>query len=152
MLSKEEAKTLRVQFWGSLEKQMDKIKNPHGSKVSWLNYNTGVKNLYFRMEADENGARLCIDLQFPDKSIRELYYQQFEEFKEKLDGTFPSLNWVPVHEHWNGKTISRIVTENSTGSFYVESDWDEMQDFLKSNFTKLDEFWSEFGEVFHNLK
>lgn len=152
MLSKEEAKELRKAFWEKLFSQMEKMRNPHGSKVNWMSYNTGIKHLYFRMEADDLGARLCIDLQFPDEGIRSLYYEQFEEFKNILDDTFKSVTWYPEFEHWNGKTIARIAIEKEECNFKNQKDWDKMHLFLKLNFAKLDEFWYEFGEVFKNLK
>ncbi|MBD3635953.1 MAG: DUF4268 domain-containing protein [Crocinitomicaceae bacterium] len=152
MLSKEEVKELRIDFWGRLEHQMKKLRNPHGSKVNWMNYNTGIKHLYFRMEADESGARLCIDIQFPDEGIRALYYEQFEEFKNVLSSKFKTLNWYPKWDHWNGKEIARIAIEKGGCSLRNTDDWDKMHLFLKLNFVKLDEFWTEFGEVFHNLK
>lgn len=152
MLSKEEAKELRVEFWERLQSQMEKIRNPHGTKVNWMSYNTGIKHLYFRMEADEDGARLCIDLQFPDTGIREIYYQQFQEFQNILDNTFKGLEWLEEWEHWNGKVISRLMVKKGKCKLQNRNDWDKMHLFLKLNFTKLDEFWTEFGEVFKNLK
>ena len=152
MLTKDEKKGLRIEFWTQLEAQLDKDRNPHGSKVQWLNYNTGVKHLYFRMEADENGARLCIDIQFPDAGIRNLYYEQFEELKNKLSETYKDLTWTKDFEHSNGKTIHRISVEKDGCHIFERSDWDKMQLFLKINFKKLDEFWDEYGDVIRNLK
>ena len=152
MLSKEEAKNMRVEFWSRLEDQMSKIRNPHGSKVNWMNYNTGIRHLYFRMEADQEGARLCIDLQFADEGIRELYFEQFQEFKNLLNDRFKDLKWYADWDHWNGKKISRIAMEKEGCQLYNRDDWDKMHLFLKVNFKKLDEFWDEFGEVFRNLK
>lgn len=152
MLSKEEAKNLRIEFWNRLEDQMQKIKNPHGSKVNWMSYNTGIKHLYFRMEADEEGCRLVIDLQFPDPGIRELYYEQFTEFRNLLEESLKDLQWLSKFEHSNGKTISRICVERTDCHLFRKEDWDKMHLFLKLNFKKLDQFWTEFGEVFHNLK
>ena len=152
MLTKEEKKNLRIEFWSILEAQLEKDKNPHGSKVKWLNYNTNVKHLYFRMECDENGARLCMDLQFPDKGIRSLYYEQFKEFENILSSKFKDLKWQEDYEHTNGKTISRISIEKEGCHLFNRADWDKMQLFLKINFKKLDVFWGEFGEVFINMK
>ena len=151
MLGKEEAKELRIEFWGRLEKQMEKIRNPYGSKVNWMNYNTGIRHLYFRMEADQEGARLCIDIQFSDPGIRELYFEQFEEFKKLLDERFKSISWYPEWEHWNCKMVSRLAIEKEDCQLYRKEDWDKMHLFLKLNFKKLDEFWTEFGDVFKNL-
>ena len=152
MFSKEEMKELRIEFWGKLNKQMEKLRNPYGSKVNWMNYNTNIKHLYFRMEADEEGARLCIDLQFPDADIREIYYAQFMEFQNMLNDQFKNLQWHEQWNHWNGKQISRIVLELNDCDLRNRDHWDKMHLFLKLNFVKLDEFWVEFGEVFKNLK
>ena len=152
MLSKEEVKENRIAFWGTLDTLMDKIRNPHESKVQWLNYNTGVKHLYFRMEADEEGARLCIDLQFPDKDIREIYYAQFTELKDQLEKRIDDLEWIAAWDHWNGKQISRIMVKQEGTDLHNKSDWDSMHEFLKLNLIQLDEFWCEFGAVFQNLK
>ncbi|MCG8574738.1 MAG: DUF4268 domain-containing protein [Flavobacteriales bacterium] len=152
MFTKEEKKENRIQFWTKLENELSKKKNPFGSKVNWMNYNTGIRHLYFRMEADESAVRLCIDLQFPDSSIREVYWEQFGEFKNMLDERFKNLIWLEEFEHWNGKTISRIVMEKEGVNILNRKDWDKMHLFLKLNFVKLDEWWCDFGEVFKLLK
>ena len=56
---------------------MVKYQSVTGSKVNWINYNTGVKNIYFRLEVDQHSARVFIDLQHKDEDIRELFYEQF---------------------------------------------------------------------------
>jgi Domain of unknown function (DUF4268) len=152
MLGKEEIKELRQEFWGRLEGQMDKLRNPQGTKVAWLNYRTGIRDLYFRMEADSEGARICIDLQFKDKGVREIYFQQFEAFKVLLDEKLKGLQWNSDWEHWNGKQIARLFLEKVDCQLENKQDWDKMHLFLKLNFVKLDEFWNEFGEVFKTLK
>jgi hypothetical protein len=152
MFSKEEKKQMKLEFWSRLEEQMEKLKNPHGSKVFWLDYNTGIKDLYFRMEADEKAVRLCIDLQFNDPGVREVFYEQFDEFRDMLNRLFKELNWQKEFVHSNGKTISRISVERPDVNIYNKKDWDKMHLFLKLNFVKLDKFWDEFKEVFLNLK
>lgn len=153
MFSKEEEKAIRLQFWSTLEKRMESIKGVHGNKVSWMSFNTKIKPLYFRMEADNVGARLCIDIQFNDDGIRELFYEQFTEFENLLSERFESqLNWYANFEHSNGKTISRIAIEKTGVKLYNREDWPIMHDFLIDQFVRLESFWAEFGEVFLNLK
>jgi len=153
MYSKEEKKNNKLLFWSRLEDQMLYLKNPHGTKVNWINYNTKINHLYFRMEADEKAVRLCIDLQFPDNGVREVFWEQFEEFKELLNERFKGkLTWLKEYEHENGKTISRIFLERGDVNINNQKDWDKMHLFLKLNFVKLDQFWDEFSEVFVQLK
>ncbi len=153
MFTKEEKKKLKLEFWSRLEDQMTRLKNPHGSKVNWMNYNTGINHLYFRMEADEKAARLCMDLQFPDNGVREVYWDQFEEFRDLLNDRFKGkLIWLKEFDHENGKTISRIYLEKADVNINNQKDWDKMHLFLKLSFVKLDEFWNEFSDVFLQLK
>jgi hypothetical protein len=153
MFSKEEAKIKKIEFWQSLNEKLEMEKGVHGNKVNWTSFNTEIKHLYFRMEADEKVARLCIDMQFPNAGIREIYFEQFTELKNKLDEAFDSkLIWLPTHAHWNGKTIARICVEESGVNILNEPDWGKMQSFLVHNFVKLEAFWAEFGDIFKNLK
>lgn len=152
MYSKEEFKALKIDFWTSLEALLKRHKNPHGSKVSWLNYNTKINQLYFRMEADEYGARLVIDIQMRDEGIRQLVWEQFDELQDKLHHLFGKrLVKYPTFQHSNGLTISRMAIEKDNCSILNKNDWPEMHEFLKDNFIKLDRFWMEYDEVFTNL-
>lgn len=153
MYSKEEKKNNKLLFWSRLEEQMKKLKNPHATKVNWMHYNTQIPDLYFRMEADEKSARLCIDLQFPDNGVREVYWDQFQEFRDMLNHKFKGkLIWLKDFEHENGKTISRIYLEKDEVNINNQKDWDKMHLFLKLSFAKLDQFWTEFKDIFLHLK
>ena len=153
MYSKDEEKQLKLDFWGGLNELLELEKGYHANKVNWMSFNTNIKPLYFRMEADEVGARLCIDLQFPDDGIRALFYEQFTEFDTKLNQVFDgNTKWQPQFVHSNGKTISRISIELAEVSIRNRSDWDKMYAFLRDNLVKLEHFWAEFGEVFIQLK
>lgn len=153
MFSKEEEKEIKIQFWGSLNEVLENEKGMHANKVNWMNFNTNIKPLYFRMEADDKGARLCIDIQFVDDGLRELFYEQFTEFSDILNERFANnLAWLPTFDHSNGKTISRIVSNKEGLNMYNKADWAEMHEFLRSQFVILERFWAEFGEVFQNLK
>lgn len=152
MFGKEEFQELKKEFWDKLGSKLNRKKNPYGTKVPWMNYRTRINGLYFRMEADEHGARLCIDLQFKDEGVREVFFEQFEEFKSMLDSKLENLQWQNEFEHTNGLTISRISAELHDHNLKNKDHWPEMHQFLVRNFVALDAFWVEFSEVFENLK
>jgi len=137
MYSKEEAKQLKINFWNHLGSELESVRGVNGNKVSWMSFNTKIKHLYFRMEADETSMRLCIDLQFPDNGVREVFFEQFLEFKERLDQLFEGNNlWLENFDHSSGKTISRIAAEKQEVNFLDQSKWVDMHEFLKGNFIK----------------
>lgn len=153
MFSKEEAKQLKLDFWSGLNEKLELEKGLHANKVNWMNFNTKIKHIYFRMEADETVARLCIDIQFLDKGIRDLYYEQFTEFEKILAESFDTkIHWQPIHEHWNGKEIARISVQKKEVNILNRDDWEAMHLFLVENFVKLEHFWAEFSDVFVALK
>ena len=153
MYSKEEKKELKVGFWTELNDKLAEAGKAKGRNLEWMNYPTNIKRLFFRMEADETTARLCIDLQFLSKGIREVYYLQFQEFENKLKEAFTSeVHYVSDYEHWNGKTISRIYCELNGVNINNTEDWKNIHDFLIENFLNLDAFWEEFNALFLALK
>lgn len=153
MYSKDEEKQLKIEFWSTLNEQLELERGLHANKVNWMSFNTKIRQLFFRMEASREDAKLCIDMQFLDPGITALYYEQFTEFKkileERLEG---ELNWQPAFEHSNGKTISRISVGITGVDMYKKEDWPTMHGFLKNNFVKLESFWAEFSDVFVALK
>jgi len=153
MFTKEEEKQIRFDFWSELNDQLDQVRGVNGNKVNWTNFNTHIRHLYFRMEADQQGTRLCIDLQFPDESIRSLFYEQFTEFEQKLSDHFGDLLiWTPRFDHTNGKEIARIAISLDGPNLFKREDWPAMHTFLVDNFKKLERFWSDFSEIFVQLK
>ena len=153
MFSKEEEKEFKAAFWAGLNEELEQRKGLHANKVNWTSFNTGIKHLYFRMDMEEGIPKVCMDMQFPNAGIRELYYEQFLEFKERLDATLEGETvWLPTFEHSNTKTIARVCVQNSELSYNNREDWPKIYEFLGENFQKIEAFWSEFSEVFNQLK
>jgi hypothetical protein len=153
MFSKEEKKEFKVAFWNELNDKLTEAGKAKGRNIEWLSYPTQIKRLFFRMEADETSARLCIDLQFVTKGIREIYYLQFQDVEDKLKNAFTAdVKFVADLDHWNGKTISRIYCELEDVNINNKEDWPKIHDFLMTNFLNLDAFWEEFNELFYALK
>jgi len=153
MYTKEEKKEFKVAFWTELNEKLAEAGKSKGRNLEWMSYPTQIKRLFFRMEADETSARMCIDLQFITKSIREIYFLQFQEFENKLNETFttPTI-YNADYEHWNGKTISRIYCELKNVNINNKEDWESIHEFLMTNFLNLDAFWEEFNEAIYALK
>jgi len=154
MLSKEEFKNRKINFWTSLESEMRNVRGAHGNKIDWLRYKSRIKDLYFRMEFDSKGARLCMDLQHSDTGIRALFLEQFSELRLMLSECFDKE--VKFSEDFILKPaeieISRIYVENDELNFYDDEDLPIAKSFLKDQLISLDQFWSEFKDVFLALQ
>lgn len=153
MYSKQEASQLRKDFWTSFGQYMSPVLSAEGEKVSWLNYKTGEKNIFFRMHADNKGAAIAIELAHTDTDIQQLYFEQFQQLKKIFEAT--------VNEQWQwqlhttdeyGETISRIFFELPGVSVFKREDWPRLISFFKPRIVALDEFWSNVKYSFEALR
>ena len=118
-----------------------------------MNYKTGIKYLYFRMEAGKRSASISIEIAHPDAGIQELFFEQFLELKNILHSTLAE-DWEwQLHEMTeDGKTISRIVRKLYNVSIFNKNDWPALISFFKPRIIALDEFWSDAKYAFDALK
>lgn len=121
------------------------VMKPHlsaeGNKINWINYKTGVKDVHFKMDADSKKTSITIELLHKDDGIKELYWEQFLEFKNLFHTTLKE-DWI-----WEDSSIS--ITAN--GNIFDKNQWQDMFAFLKTRLLKFDEFWADAQEMFKSL-
>lgn len=153
MYSREEASRLRHEFWTALGQYLAPHLSAEGLKVNWINYKTGLKHVYFKMQADKKQASIGIEITHPDTGIQELFFEQFLELKSILHGYLnEEWDWVLHTPDENGKIISRICTEIAGVSVFNRNDWPALISFFKPRIIALDEFWSDAKYSFDSLK
>ena len=153
MYTKEEASQLRHSFWTTFGQYISPQLSSEGLRVNWVNYKTGVKYVYFRMEADKKTATIAIEIAHPDAGIRELFFEQFMELKNILhDYLHEEWTWEPHYTDENGRAISRIYVQQSGVSIFNKSDWPALISFFKPRIILLDEFWNDVKYAFDALK
>lgn len=152
MYKKEQASQLRQAFWTTLGQYIAPHPAADGAKVNWLNYRTGQKHIYFRMQADNRKASIGIELAHPDAELQELYFDQFRELKGVLhDYLGEKWEWRLHTSDGNGKTISRIYRELAPANVFDQDDWPRLISFFKPRIIALDEFWSNARYSFDSL-
>lgn len=152
MFTKEEKKDLTKRFWVSMAERLDLKGKTKGRNIDWLDYPNKINHIYFRMESNTEFVKFCIDIQFLDKGLRDLYFEQFEELKDKLTSIMPTeLVWLKSFDHPNTRNIARISTVLDGVNIYNEKDWTNSQQFLEDAFIAFDQFWCEFSDVFKAL-
>ncbi len=153
MFSKAEASLIRQEFWTTFGKYMLPVPPADDEKVNWVNYKTGIKYLYFRMEAENHTARASIEITHPDLGIQELFFEQFKELKMMLHNYLgEDWNWQLHHTGIEGKVISLIYKELPNVSIFNRNDWPKLISFYKTNIIALDKFWSIGKYSFDALK
>jgi len=152
VFSQSETSRIRQEFWTAFGKYMSPIASSEGLKVNWVNYRTGVKNVYFRMETLADRGMISISIEHSDAGIRDLFFGQFIELKEMLHAA--------LDEEWewrrevilDGRTVSRIYKELPAVQVTNKDDWPELISFFKPRMIALDAFWENAKWAFESLK
>src|SRR5262245_31714033 len=109
MYSKQQASQLRKNFWTSFGQYMRPITGADGEPVNWLNYKTGIKHLYFRLDADNKQASVAVEMHHPDPGQQEDCFQKFVMvetlFHEEMHEMW---HWELHSKDEHGKLVSRI--------------------------------------------
>lgn len=153
MYSKDEASQIRQSFWTTFGQYIVPQQSADGLKVNWINYKTGVRNVYFKMNAENRSANVSILINHPDTGIQELFYEQFVELKAIFSSYMEEeWTWAPLEYDMNGRIISRIYKEIKEVSIFNRNDWPGLISFFKPRIIALDEFWSVAKYSFDALK
>lgn len=152
MYSKEEASKLRQQFWITFGKYMKPIPSADGLPINWVNYKTGVKHVFFRMNAEQKQTNIAIEITHADMASRALFFEQFKAFQVLFNAA--------VNEQWEwelnavneyGVALSQISKTLSNVSIFNQQDWPTIISFLKPRIIALDQFWTDVKLVFEDL-
>ncbi|MCC9167020.1 DUF4268 domain-containing protein [Pontibacter harenae] len=153
MYTREQASQLRQSFWTTFGNYIAPHPAAEGLRVNWINYKTGIKDVYFRMRADKREASIAIELTHPDAEIQEMFYEQFLELKNYLHDTLgEEWEWELHSSDEFGKTISRIYKELKPVNVFNKDDWPALISFFKPRIIALDEFWSDAKYSFESLR
>jgi hypothetical protein len=153
MYSRQQASELRQAFWTAFGLYMQPIPSAEGEKVNWVNYKTGEKNIYFRMNAGTRSSSIAIEITHPDIELQQLYFEHFVQLKTLLQNALNE-EWIwRLHgSDENGKVISRIYKEINNVSVFNQNDWPALISFFKPRIIALDEFWSSAKYGFEALR
>ncbi len=149
MYSKQEIAQTRQRFWTSFGQYLRPVKGASGDTINWLNYKTGIRHIYFRMDVTGGMASIAIELQHPDPLQREIQFEQFKSVRSILEeATGEPWQWDFQFEDESGRMISRIGNLLQPVSLFNENDWPAIISFLKPRIIALDQFWSEVKDLF----
>ena len=144
MYDKHQASEIRQQFWTSLGQYLAPVPSASGQKVNWINYKTGIREIQFKMDAQNKYSFVAIEIRGEEEK-RMRFYQMFLSFKEQFPDHY---EWIEEAEDEHGKVLSRIYCEQEGSTFFNKAHWPELISFFKANIIVLDQFWAENKEIF----
>lgn len=153
MYSKQEAAQLKQAFWTVFGQYMSPVLSAEGEPVNWINYKTGEKDIYFRMNAGNKYASIAITITHKDAGLQALYFEQFKQLKKLLyDVLQEEWIWLLNTTDEHGKLISIIYRQIDNVSVFKQSDWPHIISFLKARIIALDAFWCNAKYAFEMLR
>ncbi|MET0464883.1 MAG: DUF4268 domain-containing protein [Chitinophagaceae bacterium] len=139
---------MRKEFWTSLGLYMRPLLGADGEQVNWLNYKTGVKHIYFRMDADNKRASIGIELRQIDDDMRKDYYARLLQLRAILEEeTGEGWIWEKDSLDEDGRSLSRIGISIDGVNIFNKADWPAMISFLKPRMLALDNFWWQVKDM-----
>ncbi|MFD0941890.1 DUF4268 domain-containing protein [Pedobacter boryungensis] len=152
MYSKEEASKIRQQFWITFGKYMKPILSAEGLPIKWINYKTGIKHIYFRMNAEQHKAIISIEITHPNQEIRNLYFEQFKALKLLFTDTLnEEWNWEENAINELSVSLSQITKTLNGVSIFNQQNWPALISFLKPRIIALDQFWTDVKPIFEAI-
>jgi len=153
LYTREQASKLKQAFWTTFGQYMTAVPSSEGIKVNWINYKTGFKHLFFKMNADNRNAFVFIEISHPDLGIQELFFEQFKELKYILHNYLDEeWDWKLHTEDEYGRIITKISTQIQDVTIFRQEDWPTLISFFKPRIIALDEFWNIAKYNFEALK
>lgn len=153
MYSKKEISQTKRDFWTTFGLYMKPVPSAEGVKVNWKNYKTGLKNVFFRMEAGREYASIGIEITHADPLNRLLTFEQFRQHKALLEQELgEKWHWIPEDDgEYGGPFISKILKQRYGVSVMEKKFWPDIISFLKPRIIALDSFWANAKYGFEDL-
>ena len=149
MYTRQQASQLRQSFWTAFGKYMSPVPDADGNKINWINYKTGVKHIFFRMEVTNSTASIAIEIIHHDKAIQQQSFQQFlalQKMFEEIAGE--GWEWEEKVTDEHGKSLARISKMIKGVNVFSNHSWPMIISFLKPRLIALDAFWSVVRTIF----
>lgn len=149
MYSKEMASSIRSRFFTRLGQYMSPIPSATGQKVNWINYKTGIRQIYIRIEVPNRGCEIGLEICTEDPDLRKRQFTLLQAGSSLLHlDAGMHWQWSPNYSADTGTVISRVCDRLENVSVLNEQDWPALISFLKPRLIILDQFWQEMKELF----
>ena len=152
MYTREQASQIRQDFWMRFGKYLLPILSSEGEKVNWVNYKTGIRNLFFRMNVTKDFAEISIDIMHRDPAYAKQLFQQFVMLRAALEiQTGEPWVWEESAQDEHGQPLSRIYRRQEGQNIFRQEDWPAIISFLKPRIIALDAFWCDYKMLFEMI-
>ncbi len=144
MYTKQDTSKQKQAFWTAFGKYMHPILSADGESINWINYKTGNKQFFIKMDVDSKQARIALVVYHPDPALRQRYFERLQKLKFLFEENTGERDWQWLADKTDedGKVTSVIEKTLAGVNFFHSEDWGPIISFLKPRLIALDAFWS----------
>lgn len=142
MFSKEQAATLKKEFWTAFGKSFPR---------KWLLYDTKIKDFSFKFYADNKKAQVSLNIEMQDEIFRNAYFEKIQSLESMFTEEIPELILDENFTLENGKIISKIWVEKNGVSLFNKNSWQEIFEFFFDNMEKIEQLYFEYEDYIKDV-
>lgn len=144
MLSKEETKILRAEFWSGFKRYCYRQR----LNRRWVLTGVKIRSAQLKFYADREKALVLFQIDHKNDLRRYEVYECFLSYR-KLMGEIcgPDLRWEEDYENIDGRTVSAIFFELPDVDLYERNDWEKIYAFFAEKMVLLEEVYWEYKDL-----
>lgn len=147
MYSKEEAKSLRVEFWEQFRDYTNKRRKNRGRTGKWIMNRTGINAVNLKFHFDNKMALVGIDVETKNMDTRIEIYEKLETLKKQINKALgENTLWELDYIRENDKPISRIYTSIEKVDIFDKTTWNRVNMFFFDRMTALEDMFLEYKD------
>lgn len=147
MYSKEELKNLKLEFWESFAAFCEVQPYLRGRKKIWMLYDTKVKGVELKFDADRQGAYVILEVNHKREDLRLEMFEKLSWYKDNLEKELPDgLIWDIYYVRESGKAVARAYTMKEGIDIHNRSHWGEFFTFMAKRMYLLERNFKEIAE------
>jgi hypothetical protein len=149
MYSIEEAKKLRIDFWGQFGKRCEIHPQLTHRKKKWILHRTKISGVALRFEIDRKNARVILELGHRNESKRLKAYEILERYKIILEEGFENgLQWEFYHQREDSlQEVCRIFVQLDNVDLHNQNQWPDIFNFFIENMLLLEENFLSISDI-----
>lgn len=147
MYSKDELKNLKLEFWESFAAFCEVQPYLRGRKKIWMLYDTKVKGMELKFDANRHGAYVILEVNNKREDIRLEKFEKLSWYKEDLEKDFPEgLIWDICFVRESGKEVARVYTVKEGIDLHRREHWGDFFTFMASQMYLLERNFNGIAE------
>lgn len=147
MYSKDELKNLKIEFWESFAAFCEVQPYLKGRKKIWTLYNTKVKGVELKFDANRKGAYVILEVNHKWEDSRLDMFERLTWYKDILEKDFPDgLTWDICYVRETGKEVARIYIAKEGIDLHRREHWGTFFTFMASQMYLLERNFMSIAE------